>query len=459
MTTANVLNLQQDGIAAARAGNKPLARRLLLEASLYDPNNKSVWLWLAVVATTPDETVKYLHRALALSPGNEQILAALRQAEGRLAQQQETAVWHCPLCDAADTEAHDRCPRCRAVLTLTDFTVLLENHAVDNRRLQTAVSQLQQAVEHDPDDVRVHYKLALAHLNMRETALGLRHLQTAQRLQPDNKFLQTAVADLQAELQRQAPPAWMCPLCLTPADQPSDPCPNCHAILTLSDIDSVIHNSSVNRDCLESVAQRLTQEAAALNEVGTYYKLALAQLNLGRVDRGIEQLNIALQLQPDNRAIRALVTVLLQRQADAEVAKNKQHAPAPQKGVILVVDDSPTIRKLVSMTLEEAGYSVVVAADGMQALGKLNGHSSELNGRLPNLILLDITMPRMDGYQVCKIIKGYKETKGIPIVMLSGKDGFFDRVRGRMAGSTDYITKPFKAENLVEAVSKHIKRD
>lgn len=458
MTTANVLNLQQDGIAAARAGNKPLARRLLLEASLYDANNKSVWLWLAVVATTPEETVSYLQKALALSPGNEQILAALRQAEGRL-EQAETAVWHCPLCHAAAAEVQDRCPRCRAILTLSDFDALLDNPTVDNRLLQTAVSQLAQNLADDPNDVRTHFKLALAHLNLREAAVGLQHLQKAQQLQPENKFLQTAVADLQTRLQRQTPPAWMCPLCLTPADQPSDPCPSCHAILTLSDINSVIHNHSANRECLEASAQRLAQEAKAFNEVGTYYKLALAQLNLGYVERGIEQLNIALKLQPDNRAIRALVTVLLQRQAEAEVAQAKQVAPVQQKGVVLVVDDSPTIRKLVSMTLEEVGYSVVVAADGMQALGKLNGHSSELNGRLPNLILLDITMPRMDGYQVCKIIKGYKETKSIPIVMLSGKDGFFDRVRGRMAGSTDYITKPFKAENLVEAVHKHIKRD
>lgn len=462
MTTANVLTLQQDGIAAARAGNKPLARRLLLEASLYDPNNKSVWLWLAVVAVTPEETVSYLQKALALSPGNEQILTALRQAEERVAQT-TTAVWHCPLCDAAAAEPQDRCPRCRAVLTLTDFDALLDNPSVDNRRVQTAVTQLTQTLATDADDpaktLRTHFKLALAHLNLRETAVGLQHLQTAQQLQPENKFLQTAVAELQTRLQRQAPPAWMCPLCLIPAAQPSDPCPSCHAILTLTDLDSVIRNSSANRECLDLATQRLTQEAKTFNEVSTYYKLALAHLNLGQVERGIEQLNTALQLQPDNRAIRAIVTLLLQRQADAEVAQTKQALPTQQKGVVLVVDDSPTIRKLVSMTLEEAGYSVVAAADGMQALGKLNGHSSELNGRLPNLILLDITMPRMDGYQVCKIIKGYKETKSIPIVMLSGKDGFFDRVRGRMAGSTDYITKPFKAENLVEAVNKHIKRD
>lgn len=458
MTIANVLDLQQEGIAAARAGNKPLARRLLLEAGLYDPNNKSVWLWLAVVAPTPEETVSHLHKALALSPGNEQILAALRQAEGRL-EQPPTAVWHCPLCEATAAEPQDRCPTCRAVLTLANLDALLQNQTADNRRLQTAVAQLSQAIATDANNVRAHYKLALVYLNLRETAAGLRHLQAAQRLQPDNTFLQTAVADLQSRLQRQAPPSWLCPLCLTPADQPSDPCPSCRAILTLTDIDSVLSNNSANRDCLEAAAKRLAEEAKTLDDAATYYKLALVHLNLGQANHGIEQLNTALNRQPDNRAIRAVVTLLLQRQANAELAQTKQATPAQHQGVVLIVDDSPTIRKLVAMTLEEAGYSVVAAADGMQALGKLNGHSSELNGRLPNLILLDITMPRMDGYQVCKIIKGYKETKSIPIVMLSGKDGFFDRVRGRMAGSTDYITKPFKAENLIEAVNKHVKHD
>ncbi len=118
---------------------------------------------------------------------------------------------------------------------------------------------------------------------------------------------------------------------------------------------------------------------------------------------------------------------------------------------IMVVDDSPTICRLVASTLEKKQYEVVTASDGMEALAKMNEVT-------PDLILLDITMPRLDGYQLCKIIKGNDATKHIPVVMLSGKDGFFDKVKGRMAGALDYVTKPFKPDALVRVVAKHAVR-
>lgn len=120
-------------------------------------------------------------------------------------------------------------------------------------------------------------------------------------------------------------------------------------------------------------------------------------------------------------------------------------------GVILVVDDSPTICRLVATTLEKRGYQVHAATDGMDALAKMNEC-------IPDLIFLDITMPRLDGYQLCKIIKSNADLKQTPIVMLSGKDGLLDKVKGRMAGASDYITKPFKPNTLLQTVAKHVKR-
>ena len=120
-------------------------------------------------------------------------------------------------------------------------------------------------------------------------------------------------------------------------------------------------------------------------------------------------------------------------------------------GVILVVDDSPTICRLVATTLEKRGYQVHAATDGMDALAKINECS-------PDLIFLDITMPRLDGYQLCKIIKSNADLKQTPIVMLSGKDGLLDKVKGRMAGASDYITKPFKPNTLIQTVAKHVNR-
>jgi twitching motility two-component system response regulator PilG len=118
---------------------------------------------------------------------------------------------------------------------------------------------------------------------------------------------------------------------------------------------------------------------------------------------------------------------------------------------ILVVDDSQIVQKIVSITLERRGYRVFVATNAIQALAKLN----EV---MPDLIFLDINLPYIDGYKLCKIIKGNELTKDIPVVMLLGKHGFFDKVRGQMAGATDYITKPFEASTILQVVEKYTKR-
>ncbi|MBI4902056.1 MAG: response regulator [Acidobacteria bacterium] len=117
--------------------------------------------------------------------------------------------------------------------------------------------------------------------------------------------------------------------------------------------------------------------------------------------------------------------------------------------VILVVDDSLTIRKALSSILEKNEYRVVTAEDGSHALNRLNE-------AVPDLVLLDITMPWMDGYEVCKNIKGKPLTKKVPVVMLSGKDGLFDKVRGKLAGCNDYITKPFDPEALLKTIRKYL---
>ncbi|GEM_PF-937977 len=125
----------------------------------------------------------------------------------------------------------------------------------------------------------------------------------------------------------------------------------------------------------------------------------------------------------------------------------EERMPSDQR-TILVIDGSPTIQKIISIILEQRGYHVLIASDGMQAMAKLNE-------TVPHLIFLDIDLPHLDGYQVCKIIKGNGLTRDIPVIMFSGRDGFFDKVRGRMAGATDYITKPFQPATLLQTVEKH----
>jgi twitching motility two-component system response regulator PilG len=117
------------------------------------------------------------------------------------------------------------------------------------------------------------------------------------------------------------------------------------------------------------------------------------------------------------------------------------------RGTVLVVDDSTTVRKLVAITLERHHFRVITATNGLEAL-------AYLESEMPDVVLLDITMPKMDGYKVCKTIKNNAETSHLPVIMLSGKDGFFDKMRGRMAGSTEYLTKPFDPDTLIKTVSR-----
>ncbi len=124
-------------------------------------------------------------------------------------------------------------------------------------------------------------------------------------------------------------------------------------------------------------------------------------------------------------------------------------APTDTPGVkVLVIDDSNTIRRSAEIFLKQGGYEVLLAEDGFDALSKVNDHR-------PDLIFCDILMPRLDGYQTCAIIKRNATFAGVPVIMLSSKDGLFDKARGRMVGSQDYLTKPFTKDQLLQAVQLH----
>jgi twitching motility two-component system response regulator PilG len=114
---------------------------------------------------------------------------------------------------------------------------------------------------------------------------------------------------------------------------------------------------------------------------------------------------------------------------------------------VLVIDDSNTIRRSAEIFLKQGGHEVLLAEDGFDALAKVNDYQ-------PHLIFCDILMPRLDGYQTCAIIKRNARFSGVPIVMLSSKDGVFDKARGRMVGAQDYLTKPFTKEQLLQAVQQ-----
>ena len=118
---------------------------------------------------------------------------------------------------------------------------------------------------------------------------------------------------------------------------------------------------------------------------------------------------------------------------------------------ILVIDDSKTIRRTAETLLVKEGCEVFTAVDGFDALSKIADHR-------PDVIFVDIMMPRLDGYQTCSLIKHNKVFKETPVIMLSSKDGLFDRARGRLVGSEQYLTKPFTKDELIGAIASHVAR-
>ena len=119
---------------------------------------------------------------------------------------------------------------------------------------------------------------------------------------------------------------------------------------------------------------------------------------------------------------------------------------------VMVIDDSKTIRRTAETVQKKEGFEVITAPDGFEALSMIADHQ-------PDLILLDIMMPRLDGYQTCALIKHHRVFRRTPVVMLSSKDGLFDRARGRVVGSDNYITKPFTREELLSVIEQHTARE
>lgn len=116
---------------------------------------------------------------------------------------------------------------------------------------------------------------------------------------------------------------------------------------------------------------------------------------------------------------------------------------------VMIIDDSKTIRRTAETLLQSEGYEVVTAIDGFEALAKI----AQTN---PDIIFVDVMMPRLDGYQTCALLKNNQQFQHIPVIMLSSKDGLFDQAKGKIVGSDQYLTKPFSKEELLEAVRRHV---
>ena len=140
----------------------------------------------------------------------------------------------------------------------------------------------------------------------------------------------------------------------------------------------------------------------------------------------------------------------VEKPAEADTGNPGIAAPEGESGLkVMVIDDSKTIRRTAETLLKKEGCQVITATDGFEALAKIADEK-------PDIIFVDIMMPRLDGYQTCALIKNNQVFKNTPVIMLSSKDGLFDRARGRIVGSDQYLTKPFTKDELLGAIREHV---
>jgi CheY-like chemotaxis protein len=419
--------LLHEGMEAAMGGDRGLATEYLTEASELNPGNEQVWALLAQLAPDDGARMEALERALAVSPDNERLRATLATVRSRHEAQLEAEALL-----AAEPDDLATLPEPDAGLVEPAETPAVAPSAAFEPAAEAAwgaadlltVEPVQPEAAHEPveapapaaertaasgrstawgavDRSSIEWPEADLALPRQPTTIVV----TQQHARPPVEATAAPTQDLPPALT--VPPALPLPppLPLPLADPaPTDPAP---PWATLGSPNPVVDKP------------RPMVTAHASFERPTEAPTGPSPLTLNAAPA-------AWTLRPP---------------ADGATRVGGQP-------LVMVIDDSPTIRKAVSIGLEAEGYHVVTAVDGLDALRRLE----EIQ---PDLILLDITMPGMDGYKLCRKVRAMERTKAIPVVMLSGKDGFFDKVRGRMAGCTDYITKPFASRVLLDTVAQH----
>ncbi len=382
-TDATVLTPVQQAIAAAQAGNKPLARLHLENAVTSEHQNPTYWVWLAWTAESPTSTISALQHALSLDP------------QHKLAQQ--GLDWALAMREF-DLYAYGPSDSAQATVTPT----------VDEPATEPTQPAPPQPAATEPIDEGItgdDFEL------------------------PEEAFFETP-----AEKAEQV-------------EQPAEPAPTPAPEEAQSVEEPVIEIEEVGEPVVAETTDEIETADELEADIETFEDTSVEP---SKVQDDVSETTDTAETDAEPLEAELVdVSDIDPEDLVADDAGESHESSADGPVTVLAVDDSPTIRKIVSMSLESVGYQVVTAADGMEAMQKL----PKCN---PSLILTDISMPKLDGYQLCKLIKAHEKTKTIPVIMLSGKDGMFDKIKGKFVGCDDYITKPFQSSELLEKVSSYL---
>lgn len=246
---------------------------------------------------------------------------------------------------------------------------------------------------------------------------------------------------------------WHCPFCWSPLEEKACECYYCEAHLFVHE-QFFTSKRAAKQGIIKKAIERYEKVIKEEKNADAHYYLAMAYLNMERWEEALDQLQKSKKLAPENKAF---IDQLHALQSYMDVMgtvsqKKRSDLSKTPKGVakrnkILVAEDSSDTRKLIVRILSRKGYEVLEAKDGLEAL-------SQLNNERPDLVLLDIVMPRMDGYKVLSIMKDSSTFKDIPVIIVTGKDKVFDKIKGKMSGASVYLTKPFDPDKLIDTINK-----
>ncbi len=466
-------SLLQKANRAAISGEREAADEMLQEVLRQNPELEEAWILKSYLAESFSEKITAFEKVLALNPDNDaanSALASLRammaktenkKAEqlalfAELMQSEEFKNDSLPENGILQVFAEDDSPTQKLEFPpdlIQSINNRFENYQSDEQ-LQTEKSELSEhpaqnfsGYSDQEQTISLRLKFEANQADEQDSAKNENEVKFTE----ENEEFSAPTEEISDDDRPSRPLAEMlaCPFCNAENESNAFVCGSCRTILTLSNLEMLLaHTESDGEVLSQAVTQMEADKEIRDFEANELKTLALGHINLKNLRQGILHLQAALLMNPNDVMLGSQVNSLKIRLLEIEQQESNQNLLTRGRK-IMVVDDSATVRKLISSKLEKVGHEVLCAVDGLDAL-------EQIKEVVPDLILLDIMMPQMDGYQVCKLIRSNEATKDVPIVMISGKDGFFDKVRGRMSGTSGYITKPFGPETLMKTIESYI---
>jgi twitching motility two-component system response regulator PilG len=401
----------QAAITAAQAGNRPLACLHLGKAIQDQPDNPICWLWLAWVSDSPTTAISALNQALVRAPKQPLLVHGLAWARAMQRFDMKRFVTE----PDVNSQTSDN----------LSAAVIVSRHGTTTSASAPAASGATSTGSSEEE---------------RRTKTSVRGEGAV--IPPSDPVQSAPTTDWEPEehgtIATVAPSQYTAML----RSEPAENSPTSDGEYDdLGTIPTPVPSES------NATPSSVSAEPAATSDREREQHGHSACASPETIDGAQQEQDTAAELTSLDSADRSPAGVATDFAEDAEIAM--ETASPSDQPTILAVDDSPTIRELVSMSLSKCGYNVVTASDGVTALKCITACK-------PALILMDIDMPRLNGYQLCKLVKKHKTTRMIPVIMLSGKDRVFDKCRGKLCGCNGYITKPFESAHLVKKVSAYL---